>query len=530
MIDPREAKAARPVLRRDVSYRPVGTRFRQNAPPDAAAPREPERPRRAAVMIVHGMGQQVPFETLEQLTARLTAMDSAPAQDERPAPTLTNAAFGDLRLQRAEVVLRDRDRCLETHLYEAYWAPTTEGRVFFFDVVKFCLRGTWNALRRLLVPFHRSMFGRRVKFHHPVAPFLILAILTVAVLEVAILNLLMLALAAVRVLGLLWPNPQMIRSINVEVAALLFLVVAGFAAILLAVFVAGRRERGLWRDGTALLALLLAGAAGLASLVVLPAIVRVVLDGWKPPDWLTEPLSWAAAGRPAIAIWLGVIVSSLVVRHFVVQYVGDVAAYVSPQALDRFSDLRAEIKNGVCRIASAILGAETPDGDFEYDRVAFVGHSLGSVITYDVLNRLILDDGTGASFLDAEERVRLLLTFGSPLDKTAMIFGLNAQGTGVLREQMAARVQPLIEDYAHRKLSWVNVFATLDLFSGRLDFYDDPKDPLYPSRRVVNVRDGAATVPLAAHEQYWDTRAVWTLLHRELFDPGITAQSPPKVL
>jgi hypothetical protein len=104
-----------------------------------------------------------------------------------------------------------------------------------------------------------------------------------------------------------------------------------------------------------------------------------------------------------------------------------------------------------------------------------------------------------------------------------VLFGLNGHDTGILREQLAARVQPLIEDYKYRRLSWINVVAHLDLLSGALDFYDDRENGAYPDHKVLNVRDEQASVPIAAHGQYWDTTKVWDILHQELFTPGITA-------
>ena len=45
----------------------------------------------------------------------------------------------------------------------------------------------------------------------------------------------------------------------------------------------------------------------------------------------------------------------------------------------------------------------------------WVGHSLGSVIAYDALNRLLRDDAAASVALEVKKRTKLLLTFGSPL-------------------------------------------------------------------------------------------------------------------
>ncbi len=74
--------------------------------------------------------------------------------------------------------------------------------------------------------------------------------------------------------------------------------------------------------------------------------------------------------------------------------------------------------------------APDPEG-FLYHHVVVVGHSLGSVVAYDLLNRLILDDnivayaGVGTSRA-AAHRTPLLLTYGSPLQKLAFFSTVSA--------------------------------------------------------------------------------------------------------
>jgi hypothetical protein len=60
--------------------------------------------------------------------------------------------------------------------------------------------------------------------------------------------------------------------------------------------------------------------------------------------------------------------------------------------------VRSEVKEAARSVVSALFtsyelkaqpGAAS---EFQYDKIALVGHSLGSVIAYDTLNRLMLDD------------------------------------------------------------------------------------------------------------------------------------------
>ena len=95
-----------------------------------------------AVWIVHGMGQQMPFETLDQLANGL--MDACERDGHsRPVAMVREAKIGEQVLQRVELSLPPyvsadgKNVEIEVHLYEAYWAPVTEGVVKLRDVMSF---------------------------------------------------------------------------------------------------------------------------------------------------------------------------------------------------------------------------------------------------------------------------------------------------------------------------------------------------------------------------------------------------------
>ncbi len=110
------------------------------------------------------------------------------------------------------------------------------------------------------------------------------------------------------------------------------------------------------------------------------------------------------------------------------------------------------------------------------------------------------------------DRTPLFLTFGSPLDKTAFIFGAQGHGTTEARESLAASVQPLIQDYTYRPDQWINIYSPWDIISGYLDLYDLPGAT--NSRKVNNLKDPEATTLLMAHTEYWNDG----LLVRTLYD------------
>jgi len=135
------------------------------------------------------------------------------------------------------------------------------------------------------------------------------------------------------------------------------------------------------------------------------------------------------------------------------------------------------------------------------------------------------DPETGKKFVDGPaqivKRTPVLLTFGSPLDKTAFFFSVIGKTTRHIREQLAAVVQPLIEnDRIRGRIHWVNVFSPSDIVSGSLDFYDLPQwksDPAQASKCIQNEVDDDALVPLVAHVDYWSNKKVWTELLKSVW-------------
>jgi hypothetical protein len=125
----------------------------------------------------------------------------------------------------------------------------------------------------------------------------------------------------------------------------------------------------------------------------------------------------------------------------------------------------------------------------------------------------MLDDWLSKNHLGIANRTNSLVTFGSPLNKTAFFFTIQGSDTLHIRERLAATVQPLIQSYAKfRKFKWINVFSRNDIISGALEFYDlhsiRRQVPL-PDVAVHNIVDKDAAVPLVAHVNYWHNETVW---------------------
>lgn len=260
---------------------------------------------------------------------------------------------------------------------------------------------------------------------------------------------------------------------------------------------------------------------------VLSLFAAIVAGIWALSGlWLLN-LPAGQIARRGVA-WPLLIVVSAQIRNKLIQFLGDVAAYVTPHTLDRFNELRDEVRETVRRSAWAVYAKQHEGSDDrEYDAVVVVGHSLGSVVVYDVLNRLINEDELHKrraaackaplpdEWLDVLGRTRLLITFGSPLDKTAYLFALQGQATSETREALAATTQPLIAHRDYRTFPWINVFSPHDVIGGPLEYYDTPAptDPDGPPLRVDNRSDPGATTPLLAHVEHWQSNVVFDAIY-----------------
>jgi hypothetical protein len=553
------------------------------------------RPKRRAAWIVHGMGQQVPFETLDGLAEGIMRVAHPVPDADGFAPRVRTVRIGDQTVQRVELDVFEENSRVELHLYEAYWAPVTEGEVKLSDVISFlfsaCFRGLLNVFR----PFHRAMFDQVVetKIRFRAAAEITLSLLTLA--SLIVINAVIVASGAAKyglagqqfhiadnwvalsatasclsavamAFGLILFLAELsqpaeaagwiVRIISVAVWMAFYLtlaaIVAGAAS--LAVFATYSGARLSPSDPTypqlQAFANLLAAAIVAFTVVVLAfkGILRSVgremrsaipytpffllsigiflaaffgpmligfgaisLSGFYlgVPGWVSSPF-W---------VWPMLLLVSAVVREVMVQYVGDVAAYVTSQNLDRFNKIRQRIKQIALDSAKAVYLAQE-DGEFLYDKIAVVGHSLGSVIAYDTLNALLNADKLSLTELKIASRTCLLETFGSPLDKIAFFFSLQGNEAFHIREQLAAAVQPLITSYEEfRRFPWINVYSPNDIVSGKVELYDlpmkgqpDSTRRLIQRHRVRHFQDPDAIVPLVAHVAYWKNKEVWKKL------------------
>lgn len=489
------------------------------APPaaDAASPRK-----RVAVLVCHGMGEQVPFETIDTVARQVAKV--AEDQHHQTAITVEQVANEGSSLPRAELNIRIGQKHVEAHFYEAYWAPLTAGKVTIRDTLSFLRRAGWRAFKfaRRDGAFDRWMFGDKQTFEIPARRVLELFVATTVVIAFTA------ALASSAVLFAATLLHLVLRHTPTR-EALTTLTVAGLFALgtIAVIAPAGYAlTRKLWRtaatgptsqpspEGDRQMALYLSVAL---------VIVAVALSGWASRELyeeMNEEFWWFAV---VATIGNLVALALFYVARMIRDYPGDVAAYVSSFEVSKFAELRSTIQRTGRTVARYIYGLREADGRLFYDEVVIVGHSLGSVVAYDTVNDALnrdahlhgWDDKSAIGALSVNARTKLLLTFGSPLDKTAFIFRTQKSVVEFpIREALAAAMQPMIVSYDQRSLRWINVYSPSDWISGALHYYDPPLGD--DVRRVENVQAKSSRLPWVAHVEYWERPLVRGFLYEAL--------------
>jgi len=594
------------------------------------APVEPVEKR--AIWIVHGMGQQVPFETLDGLAQGI--IDAGPNypngwQVSLPPRMVSTKFLSSDSLTKTQIVQRveidflnpgpdpKNPKKLELHLYEAYWAPLTEGVAKLSDVLSFLYDGAIHGLLNCVRPFRRAMFPDDVspitvppqtegKVSEGIWAFRIRRIVAVQILAALLIvfslgaiNTVIVAASAAKLkfpvfgewqisgywnqvtaiatavtamaltfgavlflaeastrkkgskffkailIGLTWLSLS-ITVFSIVIAAVLLVLIPWFssvalwiqgglhyratqfvstAAILLAFLLcafaalrrASKRAGGMkYRKGPVPRSFFIIGFLLHIALLCLLFLIQYFrfIDPGQFPTWLQWTIP--VFGNP-YWVWPALLAISKLIGNIIVEYPGDVAIYVAPNKLDRFNEVRQKIKQLALDSLAPLYSARVANSAAPlYSKIAVVGHSLGSVIAYDTLNKLLLLDALQGNAIGVEERTCILETFGSPLDKTAFFYSYQGTENFNIREQLAASVQPLIQGSANsRRFPWINVFSRSDIISGRLKFYE-----VYPPGSAVpradfpldNVPDPDAVVPLIAHVEYWKNSTLWNKL------------------
>ncbi len=457
--------------------------------------------KRTAIWVVHGMGRQRPFETLGVFSKGLgAALESAP-----PTPQFIDQHGWHQSAVR--LTKQGTDHLID--VYEYYWAPQTEGKITLRAVY-------WWLIRSALVPYLYITENLRLRAderRHQKR-------LRSELLRLAFFFFTLVALIAVGV-AYLWAGRWMAlrgseflqdldRSGVTTSVALMVKAGLGFIHVL---------ALAIW---TWLLAVSF-GSSQKHKIRALSPLTR-----WKWRLFLNATFLFLALSFDLLVPFYGPTFLNLLVpatviavafalyrwiRSIMVEYVGDVAIYVSSNAFSAYYDVRKKILDGAVDMLTSILRDDEPQdasrtsSAHRYDEVVVVAHSLGSVIAYDALNRILVQnqvvraDGTVRAV--PIQKVRLFVTCGSPLEKIYYFFRERIPEKETIRKAITDLLYPLIKGHTHEldTMQWLNFWTPRDPVSGYLYHY--------PVTRNIECDDG---VPLFAHTRYWEDGAVYTTI------------------
>ncbi len=223
----------------------------------------------------------------------------------------------------------------------------------------------------------------------------------------------------------------------------------------------------------------------LRSLTILLRIFNFLYPVLRMGVWLILFLAGPfLKGRFLQSAWQ---LSKQLVTPPLVDFVGDITIYSTTDQKSPYKIIRQQILRESLTLLKAIL----KDKQANYDQVIIAGHSLGSCIAYDTLNLLCIEaslsqDKNNNLLLD---KIKGLITFGSPLDKIAFFFREVPQEGQYIRQRIlehlnSFRVKPeftqknqySIKNPVECKLDgvrWVNYYHLQDPISGHLDYYEN---------------------------------------------------------
>lgn len=311
--------------------------------------------RRQAVLVIHGMGEQVPLETMRsfvetvyQRDDELGAQQTSDAELGRVNRVwlIPDTATGSAELRKISTAPRTGDR-LRTDFYEFYWADIMEGtpiEAVYAWVRGLILRSPWAVPRSIRVWI----------------AFLALWALTIAF----VLN----------TLATFDPSGGMAEGMLSGIRTWL---AANHAWI-------GIVVGGL---GVAKLVIGLMGARNLARVkVTLP----VVLIGMglvlllAPQATLEDVKAWSA---------LFALVSAALLGGIIAPFVGDVVRYV--RATPTTVQHRQQVRERGLALLRALHDKKEVGGTPYYERIVVVAHSLGTMIAYDLIQLYWQAEGPG---------------------------------------------------------------------------------------------------------------------------------------
>jgi hypothetical protein len=232
---------------------------------------------------------------------------------------------------------------------------------------------------------------------------------------------------------------------------------------------------------------------------------------------LLGPVGWFLSSLQTLRIARIPILSQIItlllrrVSRLLVEMMGDVVIYTDADVRSRNYTIRQQLLGGAVEELRLLLERD------EYDQIIVVGHSLGSLIAYDALNRIVLEmNAQGGIHPDRAQKLAGLVTFGSPLDKVAFFFREHTRPEEYIRRQVLAHLHsfksgalpgdqnpvPIANPVELHldQAQWLNFYHAQDPVSGHLDAYAVDKNILIDQK----VRGSAE-----AHAVYWTSNQMY---------------------
>lgn len=487
--------------------------------------------KRQALLIIHGIGEQNPYETLDSfargvfhylrdtnsMNARLCPIEIAHKdwtqvgmrigvfEEGRELPKCPDDfASEPLADEPAENV----------DIFEYYWAPLTEDKLSAVETVKWVLFTDFTPLKYFADNL-QEMIGAGMSRAAARA-----RALRIYARELARVLALYIPLAIGMGLLLRWLSAKhsWTAALKLIAAHSLAYLTVPHGAILLLYFLfalmAWFELQGLWElkqyPGAAIetigdrvwLRLNAFGAALFLAVALALDLHQGRYVAWHVLSRIFGNGHWQPLAGAALAA---------LVSYAMTAYVADVAVYTNMDAKSKNFAARNAILDGSTAALKALLSCG------QYDRVILAGHSLGSVIAYDTINEILAQSNAGPGPSDdhpstvlSDAQIGLLkglVTFGCPLDKIYYFFREHVKRDQAIRAQVLSMLHSFRKVSSGREygeftfnykfaqlddLIWMNAWARMDFVSGRLQFYDvnDRKQFHYP-------------VPALAHLRYW---------------------------
>ena len=320
----------------------------RSADKEKRATRKPAKKKKQAVVVIHGMGEQRPMETLRSFVDTVWTKDLSLTGDienrrrvsdqtglkENKVWIVPDARAGSHELRRITTTGDKAGR--RTDFFEFYWADVMQGTT---------LQHLLAWLKGLLFRTPKTV-PRNVR-----SAWIVLWAFTI--------------MAALLAVVAAWPNigaARWLYGLFVEPLVEHRRVVLGACAVLTVIVGLGRLRH--------------TEAVGRVAFRVFAVLLILSLLGLV--------LSWEALKQHPRLFSIGLSAAVMIIVHsFIVPTFGDVARYV------RAAADTVEKRDLVRNRGLALLNRLHDSGD--YDRIILVGHSLGSILAYDLLQLLWAD-------------------------------------------------------------------------------------------------------------------------------------------